>query len=76
MFTYNNCNLPYAVRNVENNWASYVPKTKLLSIIKQTGFEVIESFDAYENVSWLEIKKPGTLTSLRGGQTLGEILTI
>jgi hypothetical protein len=26
------------------------------------------------NVSWLELKKPGTLSTLRGGQCLGQII--
>jgi SAM-dependent methyltransferase len=73
IFTYNNCDLPDAVIQVEHAYQSYTPKSTLLAVIEGLGFEVLAEFDREPNVSWLEIKKPGTLTSLRGGQALAQI---
>jgi len=73
MFTYNNCDLPYAVRNVENRFCCYTPGHAVTETALRAGFEIIKSFDKLENISWLEIRKPGDITTLRGGQTLGEI---
>jgi hypothetical protein len=73
IFTYNNCDLPEAVVQVEHAYQSYTPKSTLLAVIEGLGFEVLAEFDRDPNVSWLEIKKPGTLTSLRGGQSLAQI---
>jgi hypothetical protein len=73
IFTYNNCDLPEAVVQVEHAYQSYTPKSTLLTVIEGLGFELLAEFDRNPNVSWLEIKKPGTLTSLRGGQALAQI---
>jgi hypothetical protein len=43
-------------------------------MVEFIGFEIFESYnEPLTNVSWLELKKPGELTSLRGGQCLAEI---
>jgi len=73
IFTYNNCDLPYAVRNVENNFCCYTPENQVIKFATEAGFEIIKSINRLENISWLEIRKPGEITSIRGGQTLGEI---
>lgn len=73
IFTFNNCNRPEAVKLVENHYQTYVPKQTLIPIAEGLGYEVINSFDLGTTISWLEVKKPGTLTSLRGGQALAQI---
>lgn len=73
MFTYNNCDLPYGVRNLENRFCCFTPEHAVIDVAKRIGFEIVRSFNELENVSWLEIKKPGKISTLRGGQTLGEI---
>lgn len=75
IFTYNNCNYALAVKNFEKSQYSYTPETLILPMCKMLGFEIIQSYNNIEtNVSWLEVKKPGTLTSMRGGQCLGKIV--
>lgn len=73
MFTYNNCDLPYAVKNVENRFCCYTPGHSVIETAQEIGFEIIKNIDRLENISWLEIRKPGEINTLRGGQTLGEI---
>ena len=73
MFTYNNCDLPYAVRNVDNRFCCYTPGHRVIEIAHAIGFELVKSIDKLENISWLELRKPGEIATLRGGQTLGEI---
>lgn len=75
MFTYNNCDLPYGARNVENKFCCYTPGKEVIELAFKIGFELTKQIDADEKISWLELQKPGKLTSLRGGQTLGEILS-
>jgi len=75
LFTYNNCNYPLAVKNFEKSLYSYTPETLLRPMAESLGFDIIESYNSVKtNVSWLEIKKPGVLTTLRGGQCLGKIV--
>jgi len=75
MFTYNNCDLPYGARNVENSFCCYTPGKEVIKTAQEMGFELTKQFDADENISWLELRKPGELKTIRGGQTLGEILS-
>ena len=75
LFTYNNCDLPGAVRNFEAGMYCYTPATLLRPMVEALGYEVISKFDnTLINKRWLEIKKPGQLTTIKGGQTLAEIV--
>lgn len=75
MFTYNNCDLPYGARNVENSFCCYTPGKEVIKSAEEIGFELTKQFDTEENISWLELTKPGELKTIRGGQTLGEIIS-
>lgn len=75
MFTYNDCDKVYGARNVESKFRCYTPGTEIVRIAQQIGYTITKQFNEFENVSWLEVTKPGELTTLRGGQTLGEILS-
>ncbi len=76
IFTYNNCDFPIGVDNFENSYYCYTPGREIKAMCEQIGFKVAASFDLENNVSWLEIQRPGTRTSLRGGQTLGKLENI
>lgn len=76
IFTYNNCDFPIGVDNFENSYYCYTPGRLVKEMAVKIGFKVSASFDMENNVSWLEITRPGTKTSLRGGQTLGKIQNI
>lgn len=76
IFTYNNCDHPIGVDNFENSYYCYTPGREIKAMCEHIGFRVAASFDLENNVSWLEVQRPGTRTSLRGGQTLGKIQNI
>lgn len=76
MFTYNNCDRLLGVDNFENGYYCYTPGRKIREVCKNIGFEVITGFDLENNVSWLEVKKPGELTTIKGGQALARITAI
>jgi SAM-dependent methyltransferase len=76
IFTYNNCDYPIGVDNFENSYYCYTPGEEIKELCRGMGFKIVSSFDLENNVSWLEIQRPGTRTSLRGGQTLGRIQVI
>lgn len=73
IFTYNNCDIPIGVENFESQYYCYTPGRQVKKMFEDAGFRVIGSFDLDSNVSWLEIQKPGTPSSLRGGQNLAKI---
>jgi hypothetical protein len=76
IFTYNNCDYPIGVDNFENSYYCYTPGRHVQAMAEKIGFRIASSFDLENNVSWLELQKAGTKTSLRGGQTLGRISSI
>lgn len=73
MFTYNNGDLPYGAQNVEKKFCCFTPEHILTELVQNIGFEVVKSYNVLENISWLEIKKPGEIHTIRGGQALAEI---
>ena len=73
IFTFNNCDYPIGVDNFENSYYTYTPGHLIKDACAKIGFKILASFDMDNNVSWLEIQRPGTLSSLKGGQSLAAI---
>lgn len=81
MFSYNNCDLVESAMVFEQGFMSYVPKRRLLDLCDQLGYEISKYEDLPNNdtrikyISWIEIKKPGALTTTKKSQAMGRILT-
>jgi SAM-dependent methyltransferase len=73
MFSYNNGDLPDGAAYAENYFMSYVPRSMLIPVCQQLGFEITYAQDYEPAVSWLELKKPGELFTVKGHQALGII---
>jgi len=71
MFSYNNAERYHCAINVDIGFMSYVPKRLLLELIGKHGFEVISLQDHEEYVSWVEIRKPGELHTIKKHSVLG-----
>jgi len=76
LFTYNNADMPAAATYAENYYMSYVPKSMLIPLCESLGYQVIQTHDSEPAVSWIEIQKPGELSTIKAGQALGEIKAI
>lgn len=74
IMTYNNCDRAQGVGLAEHNYMCYTPKRHILSYADRIGFELLSDYDGEGDLSWLEFKRPGEITSLRGGQTLARIV--
>ena len=74
IMTYNNCDLAHGVIRAERAWMLYTPKRLIETHAVELGFELITAHDGAGDVSWLELRKPGDIVSLRGGQTLAKIV--
>ena len=72
--TFNNCDRAHGVALVERSFMCYTPATELIRRAESYGLEVGNQYTGQADVSWLELRKPGTITSLRGGQTLAKII--
>jgi len=73
IFTYNDCDLPAGARNFENGLYSYTPGGMVKLVAELAGFEV-DNQEISSRVSWFVLKKPGELSTIKGGKTMGEIL--
>ena len=74
MFSYNDCEKKLCAELAETKFKSWMPKWKLNEILTKIGFEVITFQSKEELVNWVEVKKPGELTSIRASQPLATIL--
>ena len=71
--TFNDCDYAGAVSRVENRTGYYTPGRMILEHCVQIGYTEIFKLANNESSTWVELQKPGTLTSVRGGQTLAKI---
>jgi len=77
LFTYNNCEDPKCARMAEDIIRTYTTQTDIVTAAKNLGYEISEMFNPQNSeIHWIEIKKPGTLSTIKGHQTLGEIKQI
>lgn len=70
LMTFNDCDNDKAVMLVEQNCASYTPGYLVKDLAKSIGFEIVSAWGSGGPSVWLELKKPGTIFSRRGGQTV------
>lgn len=74
MFSYNDGDTPQGAGMAENFAQTYMPKSMLVPLCESLGYEINQESNYRSNVSWIEIKKPGTLQTIKAHQVLGEIL--
>ena len=74
IMTFNDCDRDKAVKLAEQHYACYTPGTLVQQFVATIGYNQIFSWNNDGPTTWLELRKPGTLTSLRGGQTLAKIV--
>jgi SAM-dependent methyltransferase len=72
--TFNDCDRAHCVALVEKNFCFYTPGKRVTAIAKSIGYRQIFSWTDTANLTWLELRKPGELESIRGGQTLAKIV--
>lgn len=76
LFTYNNGDMSAAAAYAENYYMTYVPKSLLIPLCENLGFEVTATQEFEPAVAWIELKKPGELKTVKAHQALGEIKRI
>jgi SAM-dependent methyltransferase len=75
IMTVNDCDRVPGVKLVESHYACYTPGNLILQLISSIGYDRIHTWHDNSSSTFIEIRKPGELTSLRGGQTLAKILS-
>ena len=79
LFTYNNCDLVDSAKLVDQDGASWTTPLLLEKTYSEHGFELVEFDDIisddvnFSHVSWVELKRPGRLTTSKMTQASGAI---
>jgi SAM-dependent methyltransferase len=76
MMTFNDCDNEKAVRLAESYYACYTPGRLVKEIAQRVGYEIYFIWNDNDPSTWLELQKPGILTTLRGGQALAKVVPI
>lgn len=74
MFTYNNCDLWHCVSFAEKNYMCYTPGVRIWDLAREQGYTVTFEHNGLLDAKWIELRKPGEITSIRGGQSLAKIV--
>jgi SAM-dependent methyltransferase len=76
MFSYNNCDDLYFLRMVEQGMKSWMTPKLLKETCEKNGFEIVCMEEREKVASWIEIKKPGVLETVKRHQVMGELRSI
>jgi hypothetical protein len=74
IFTYNNCDLWHCVSFAEKNFMCYTPGMKIWNLALENGYTVTFEHNGVLDAKWIELMKPGEITSIKGGQSLAKIV--
>jgi hypothetical protein len=73
-FTFNNCDYTGAVELTERKFMCYTPGSLVMSFCESLGYDVIQTYQIDAACTWVELRTPGALSSVRGGQSLARIV--
>jgi len=74
IMTFNDCDRAKAVMLVEQHYCCYTPGYLVRELAQRLGYEIAFSWTDQGPTTWLELRKPGEQSSLRGGQALAKII--
>lgn len=79
MFSYNNVEFEQSAKIAELGVMSAISFNQLTKLVEKIGFQILNSYNVdnsdpvLQKISWVEIKKPGVLQTVKRSQALGEI---
>lgn len=73
MFSYNDGDRPGGAGMAEGFFMSYMPRSMLIPMCESLGYEIVADEARDRSISWLEIRKPGELKTVKAHQVMGEI---
>jgi SAM-dependent methyltransferase len=75
-FTFNDCDYAGAAALAERSFMCYTPGRTVLAHARAVGFQVRQRYRMSNSTTWIELQRPGQLTSLKGGQSLAKVVDI
>jgi hypothetical protein len=73
LFSFNDCDQWTAVGSAEHHFHCYTPGRLILQHAQKIGYEIVHVHSHLAGTTWVEIKKPGVLDSIRGAQALASV---
>jgi SAM-dependent methyltransferase len=73
LFSFNDCDQWKAVGLVEHHFCCYIPGRHIKSHVQDCGYEIVDIYNDSAGTSWMELRKPGILNCIRGGQAVAGI---
>jgi hypothetical protein len=75
--TINDCDHHQAVQLAQQNFCTYTPGHQVQALAQNLGYTLrFSCHDSGSAQTWLEFERPGTRVSLKGGQTLAQIVPV
>ena len=74
MFSFNNCDIPQCAEFAEQGFMSWMTESLLSTTAAAIGYEIVAVRRIEEVVTWIELRKPGTLKTVKAHQALGKIM--
>lgn len=74
IFTFNDCDRGHGAALSERSFMCYTPGHAVARSAENIGYEILDRYHGQGDIAWFELKKPGTVQSIRGGQSLAKII--
>jgi len=75
IFTFNDCDHEQGVRHCEPSvYMPYTPGTRIQNYAEHLGFAISQRYRGIGDVSWLELRKSGKLTTLKAASTMATLV--
>lgn len=74
VLTFNDCDRDKGVMLAERHFCCYTPGYLVKELARTIGFDIVLDWNDGGAYTWLELQKPGSFESLRGGQALAKII--
>jgi len=74
IFTFNDCDWAHGVALAERSFMCYTPGREIQTYCNQIGFEILSVNRGQGDIAWMELRRPGEIESIRGGQSLAKIV--
>jgi SAM-dependent methyltransferase len=75
LFSFNDGDTIMGAGLAESFSRSYMPKSILIPLCQSLGFTILKEFE-FDHISWIEIQRPGELSTVKAHQVLGKILPL
>ena len=75
LFSFNDCDQWRAVGSAENHFHCYTPRRAVLQHAQHIGYKLVYTHSVLSGTTWVELRKPGVLNSIRGGQSVAGVFT-